>query len=406
MSMKRIEELREGMLLGADVISPGGRLLLKKGAEISEATVEMLARMGVHEVNARPAPREVPPEVQDEAADYARVFFLHGDAENPATVELYRIAAERTALAVMDGWDLPTETERRAKNVEHLSDLLPPDVVTAEAIVRHETDLVSFPDIYFRIKDVLDDPTSSAERIARVVSTDMSLSAKLLQLVNSPFYGFSQKIDSISRAVSLVGVQELSTLALGISAVNYFRDIPPELIDMPTFWRHSISCGIVARILAETRPDLKPERFFIAGLLHDVGKLILFKKMPYAATEAMIFARENAMPLVEAERKVIGFNHTDVAVPLLDAWKFPESLSEIICAHHAPQLAEDKLGAAVVHLADNITNALEISLGGMYVLPGIEPGIWELLGQDAATFLPEAVFRFDDEVDEILRIFA
>ena len=165
-------------------------------------------------------------------------------------------------------------------------------------------------------------------------------------------YGFPQTIDSVSRAVALVGAKELSTLALGISAINYFHDIPAELVDMKTFWRHSITCGIFAKLLAGTQTGLAPERFFIAGLLHDVGRLIMFKKLPYASTEAMLFARENSIPLVEAERSIMEFCHTDISEPLLASWKFPEGLSNMINFHHNPMEFPNPLEPAIIHIAE------------------------------------------------------
>ncbi len=108
----------------------------------------------------------------------------------------------------------------------------------------------------------MESPSSSAKDIAEVVSTDVALSTKLLKLVNSPLFGLTQKVDSIERAVSYVGEEELSNLALGITAIRYFKDIPPELIDMQTFWRHSLSCGIFAKLIASNYKDMSDETFF------------------------------------------------------------------------------------------------------------------------------------------------
>lgn len=405
MSTKRMDELKAGMILASDLVARDGRLLFKGGTELSDRQLELLRRMGVAEADVTPDLSDLTEDDLLAIEDYVREFFLYVNPDHPAVIEMFHIALELTARAVAGGWRLPDLGERRATDVEHLDDIFAKGMGTPETIVEHETDLASFPDIFFRIKEVLEDDAASADRIAKVVSTDFSLSAKLLKLVNSPLYGFPQTIDSITRAVALVGGKELSTLALGISAINYFKDIPPELVDMRSFWRHSITCGIFARMLAGTQSGLSPERFFIGGLLHDVGRLILFKKLPYASTEAMLFARENCLPLVEAEQTVMEFCHTDISKPLLAAWKFPESLAVMINYHHDPMDYPNPLEPAVIHVADNLTNAVEIAQGGMYVVPGLDEHAWELLGIDPETTLHQAVSHYADQIDDVMSAF-
>lgn len=405
MGIKRLEELTEGMVLATDLKASDGRLLFKSGTELEERHIELLKRVGVAEADVEAGLCDLSDETLRDIEDYVRDFFLYVDPDFQPTISMYQIALDLTAQAVGEGWCLPDVSERRASNVEHMEDLFIRGMGTPETIVKHETELTSFPDIYFRIKEVLEDESASANQIAKVVSTDMSLSAKLIKLVNSPLYGFPQTIDSISRAVALVGAKELSTLALGISAINYFKDIPSELVDMKTFWRHSITCGIFAKILAGTQKGLSPERFFIAGLLHDVGRLIMFKKLPYASTEAMLFARENSIPLIEAERSVMDFCHTDISTPLLESWKFPEGLSNMINFHHNPMEFPNPLEPAVIHVADNLTNAVEIAQGGMYVLPGLDEEAWGLLGIEPEPFLRDAVEKYKEQIDTILSAF-
>ncbi|QGY39600.1 HDOD domain-containing protein [Pseudodesulfovibrio cashew] len=405
MAIKPLSELTPGMALASDLRAEDGRLLFTAGTELEERHLALLDRVGVAEVDVTEEEASLSDETLRDIEDYVRDFFLYVNPDFSPAIELFHVVLEITARAVASGWALPDLDARRATNVEHLEDIFITGMGTPETIAKHETELSSFPDIYFRIREVLEDESASAERIAKVVSTDMNLSAKLLKLVNSPLYGFSQSVDTISRAVALVGGRELSTLALGLSAINYFKDIPPELVDMRTFWRHSLACGIFAKLLAETQTGLSPERFFIGGLLHDVGRLILFKKLPYASTEAMLFARENSIPLVEAERSVIGFIHTDISVSLLAAWQFPTGISDMINFHHTPLQYPNPLEPAIIHVADNIANAVEIAEGGMYVLPGIEEGAWDLLGLEPDPFLAEAVGQYRHQIDSLMSAF-
>ena len=236
-----------------------------------------------------------------------------------------------------------------------------------------------------------------------MVNTDVGLSAKLLKLVNSPFFGFTTTIDSVTRAVSLVGVKELSTLALGISTINFFKDIPAELMDMAVFWKHSLRCAIFAKLLA-VRQGLPSDRFFTGGLLHDVGRLVMFKNMPYASTEAMLYARGAMVPLVEAEAEVLGFDHTEVGRLLLGQWQFPPNLTMLIAHHHDPGSAADPREAAVLQLADNLANAAEIAAGGMYVLPGMERAAWDSLALEVED-LEEVMALHDAHIEDITATF-
>lgn len=399
------EYLEPGMVLAKNLAGTDGSVFLSAGQELSAEHIATLQEMGVAEVLIR-FPGNAPDSdtLGRLAVAYARRFFLYVDADNPAMQALYEASAQRTYAALDKGWTIPCADELMALNVEHLSDLYHKDVGQPADIVAHENQLASFPDIYFRIKEVLDSPTSSAADVARVVENDVALSAKLLKLVNSPFYGLSSAVDSVTRAISLVGAGELSNLALGITAINFFKDIPPELMDMKTFWRHSLSCGVFARLVASHIPDLPPDRFFTAGLLHDAGRLIVFKNLPYASVEAMLFARHNMLPLVAAERRVLGYDHAQVADLLLSSWKFPATLTAAIAHHHDPAASPAPKDAAVVQLADNLAHAAAMSAGGTYVLPGQDRETSDMLGLDT-DILGKLMDIHDRSIAELSAVF-
>ncbi|WP_245588339.1 HDOD domain-containing protein [Desulfocurvus vexinensis] len=340
-----------------------------------------------------------------EAESYVRGFFLYVDPDHEAMVALYRVTVARTLAALRAGWTFPTIDQLMPRNVEHLRDMFYQEQQGGpREIVDAETKIASFPDVYFRLREELDRPTSSADDVARVVGTDVALTAKLLKLVNSPLYGFAERIDSVPHAVSLLGVKEVSNLALGISTINFFKDIPPELMDMRTFWKHSISVGIFSKLLASRVRGAGVERLFTAGLLHDVGRLILFKKLPYASTQALLHARSNMLPVVDAEGEVFGYDHTEVGQTLLAAWNFPPEMTALVRHHHSPMEAPSPLDAAVVQVADNMANAAEIPAGGKFVLPGVSPGAWELLKLSPETIEP-LMELYDLHIEEVLETF-
>ncbi|WP_461833493.1 HDOD domain-containing protein [Desulfothermus sp.] len=380
--MKKIcvEYIVPGMILAKPVQGLDGSELLPEGTELGEEEKKVLEDAGIDYIYVTARSEESEQSIlQTVAQEYAFKFFMYVNPDNKLFVELFNIIVELIFDALKKGWELPCEDYIRAKSVERMRDLFLKDMGGPEDIVKHELSLASFPDVYFRLKKVLENPSSSAKDIAEVVSSDVALTTKLLKLVNSPLFGLTQKVDSVERAVSLVGEEELSNLVLGISAIRYFKDIPPELMDMQTFWKHSLSCAIFAKIIASNYRDVNDEVLFTAGLLHDVGKLILFKNMPYSSVETLVFARENMVPMMEAEEYVLGFTHTDISKLLMNSWQFPNTINDIVSNHHNPAEASFETGAAIVQLADNLANAVGISYGNTFVVPGMDENVFDKL---------------------------
>ena len=405
-----IDAITPGMVAAGDVATPGGRLVLPAGQVIEARHIESFRKLGVTEAEVADASEAGAPDEAavaahlEEAATYAGDFFAFLDPDHPVVLALFRHVARAVAQDMVRGKALPSLAERRAVNVEHLADVMPMEIAAPARLVAHETELASFPDIYFRLKEEMDSPKSSVGRITALISRDVSLSAKLLRLANSPLYSFAGAVDTIERAVALIGMDQISTLALGVTAINYFKGIPPELVDMRSFWRHAVSCGLFAKLLATAAGINNAERFFVEGLLHDAGRLILFKKMPYASTDALLYARENRVPVVEAERVTFGYIHTDVSQPLLAHWRFPAGISDGINHHHDPAEATDPVQAAIIHMADLMANAMEIATGNLYVLPPFEAAAWESLrvGLDR---LPDILTAFDEQAAKTVSAF-
>lgn len=394
------------MVLGTNVYGYDGSILCEKGLKLDAERIQTLVDLGISYVQVRDSASKDADkkDLFRRSEEYVHDFFQYVNPESEMFNELFRQTLKRTLKAVRYEWDLPCAAELRAKNVEHLTDAFYNEEVRPEDIVKYETELVSFPDTYFRIQEVLEDPLNSADDIARVVSTDVALSAKLLKLINSPFYGLESKIDSISRAVSLLGFNEVSALALGVSTINFFQDIPPELMDMKAFWKHSLRCSVYARLIASRVQGVDTDRFFTAGLLHDVGRLVIFKNMPYASVQVLLFARGNMLPLVEAEDCVLGYDHTDVGGLLLREWNFPSTLVQMVSEHHLFESSDPLVEAAIVQLADNLAIASEIPLGGRFVLPGMRDSAWETLGLSIED-LQELLVLHDEYIEEVMSVY-
>lgn len=262
-------------------------------------------------------------------------------------------------------------------------------------LVAAQVRLVSLPEVVTRVCELIADPRTSASDIGQVIGQDPALTARLLRVVNSPFYGFPSSIDTVSRAVTVVGTTELLDLVLAASVVRLFPGIPPELVDMDAFWRHSAYAGVVARVLAARRRMPNIERYFVAGLIHDIGSLVLYRAVPEQAAQALALARERELPLHLAEREIMGCDHAAVGAELMHAWNMPPVLEEAVGCHHEPQRAHAfPQETAIVHLADVISGALETPDAGSEQIPPLDPEAW-----DSAGFAVEALESIVTDAD-------
>lgn len=274
--------------------------------------------------------------------------------------------------------------------------------LSPEALVQGSVELASFPRIYVRLNEVLDNPRASASHIADVISEDSGLTARLLRLVNSAFYGFPSRIETVSRAVLVVGTQQIRDLALATSVMSVFRAIPEDLVSMKSFWLHSVTTGVTARVLATYRREANVERFLVAGVLHDVGRLLIYKKLPDQAREALLRGRRTGELYSQAEREVIGFDHAAAGGALLRRWKLPASLEEAAAFHHDPGRASRfPLESALVHVADVLSHALHDGDGGEGAVPPLDAAAWARL-QLSTDVLGAALDQAQRQVEAML----
>jgi putative nucleotidyltransferase with HDIG domain len=251
--------------------------------------------------------------------------------------------------------------------------------ISPRELVSGTIEIASLPEIFLKVNEMIDSPRHSAADIGRVISHDAALSARLLKIANSVFYGFPSQIDTISRAITVIGTRELRDLILATSVMRTFKGLPNELVTMEDFWRHSICCGLAARSLAAQRGEQLLERYFVAGLLHDIGSLLIFRKIPELAREALLRAQYNNVPLYRAEQEVMGFDHAAVGVEILRKWKLPEQLQEAVEFHHNPAMAQRfPRDTALVHIADVVADALQYGNSGDPHVAPMDPEAWTL----------------------------
>lgn len=411
-----IDDVRPGMTLADDLSTGEGRTLLPCGTMLTEAHIRTCRVWGIGEIliqeedegeEKRPTSfDEIDPEVLDACKILAAQRFVLNPLKHPVVKEMARIYvlhqatgldAEQarwmvTASPHDDTVDFfPTQPERIQR-------------ISPDAVVKQEVELASLPDIFYHITESLDDPRSSAAFVAEIISKDVALSAKLLKLVNTPFYGFPSKIDTLSRAVTIVGTDQLTNLALGVSVLTAFAGIPEEYFTLKEFWLHSVTCGTVARLLASKAGLHGDEKYFVAGLLHDIGRLIMLKNHPEASSEVLRQAKVGRRALVEVERSLWGCTHADIGGKLLKAWNLPPFLQKLTEFHHTPTNAPMSREAAVIHLADFITHGVGLGASGASLVPLLNETAWDSLGLHIADL--DAVCRkAEHQASDVMAVF-
>lgn len=234
--------------------------------------------------------------------------------------------------------------------------------------VTQDAKLISLPEAYLKLKSVLRRPNYTIQQVAEAISYDPALTTRVLRLVNSPYFGLANRIDNIPRAVSLLGTQQIHDLALATSVAHSFSGIDPKLYDVSNFWNNSVFCALVAQQLSKVCGLEQPERLFVAGLLSNLGHLILYQSVPQETQRAQRLSLEQLRPLVEIERELLGLDYARVGAMLMRQWQLPESLIESTEYHPEPLRAQrDPLATAIVHtaalMAQARSNGLEFGEG-------------------------------------------
>ena len=254
-------------------------------------------------------------------------------------------------------------------------------VISPKDLITGSTKTSSLPEIFILLNEILNDPTSSFSDIAKVFSMDTALAARILRIVNSSFYSFPSNVETVTHAISIIGTQQLHDLALATTILTKFQGIPEDLVNMDGFWRHSLGCAVAARILAIQCRETNPERFYLCGILHDVGRLIIMENLPDQAREIVARHQGEGGLMFDVEQQVLGFDHAEVGASLAKAWKLPLSYEEIIACHHKPSKARRyPVESAMVNLADIITKAMELGSSGDPFVPPLDEKSWDHVG--------------------------
>jgi HD-like signal output (HDOD) protein len=380
--------LKPGMVLADDVRDIRGRLLLTRGRPIGPEHIRIFKMWGIPQIEiigVAGDPEASPPPPPDPAwlatvRTQTERLFRHTRQEHPAVQEIFNQAVLHRAA------QRPCPVPVNLPVVGPAADRSEPEKDFLEKFMEQDLALPEIPSIVFELNEVIANPLSSADQMAQVINKSPSLTSLLLKIVNSSFYGLPSKVDRVSLAVTLIGTRELSALALGINIISLFHSIPGSLITMRSFLKHSLACGIVSRLLAAQKNMRQTEQMFTSGLLHDLGRLILFIHFPREVLGALGYAGEHSACLYQVERTRLGCHHAQIGKYLLNRWRLPLIIENAVSFHHDPEDAPDPVPTAIVHVADILVNALGIGTSGERLVPPLNARAWETLELSPSCF--------------------
>ncbi|MGH2365633.1 MAG: HDOD domain-containing protein [Chloroflexota bacterium] len=250
-----------------------------------------------------------------------------------------------------------------------------------DAVLSRVSSLPTPAKVYEQVTAMLADPKTAAKDVAEVVSADQSITARLLTMVNSPFYGFAEQVTTVSRAITIIGFDALRNLILASSLMELFTGGSNRpMFNLEALWAHSLATGVAARAIAKrTGHAAEGEEYLVAGLMHDVGKAVLLQYFPQKVDAIVHHVLEQGCLFSEAERAVLGSDHTVIGAAVAEQWRLPAMLRDSIACHHTPMQAEDPLRASTVHLADILARALLFGSGGDQSMPSLDRAGYDLL---------------------------
>jgi HD-like signal output (HDOD) protein len=277
--------------------------------------------------------------------------------------------------------------------------------VTIKQLTEGIPSLGSYAVVIKEIQTVLNDPNSTLANLGEVIQKDPDLSFRLLRLGNSAFYGFANRLETVSEAVSLIGIQQVQDLILASSTIEVFEGVSPDHVNMASFWKHSLACGIGARCLAIARQIPRAEKFFVAGLLHDLGRLVVLSRAPKQATRVFELYDSRRMLLRDAEREILGFDHAEIAQELLRVWQLPPNLVQAVAWHHQPLGAGFfQMESSVIHVADYLVHAMQMGNSGERFVPPLNLRAWERVGL-APDSLESVMKSIDEQIEAVEETF-
>ena len=263
-------------------------------------------------------------------------------------------------------------------------------VIEFEEVVRQLQHLPAMSAVMIELLDCVDQENIDIGTLALKVSHDQALTAKTLRFANSSFFGNQSKVTTIQQAISLLGIQSVRHLVTATALSGHFPQGDCLGFDADAFWRHSIATAVCCKVLA-MHLHLNQDYAFTAGLLHDIGRLVLVSRFPQQYAAALAYRASVDCRLLDAERRVLGTDHVIVGQALSVHWKFSEIIQKAIAGHHSPESFGNASIASIVHVANSIVQALDLGGTDDDLVAPVSQVAWDGLGLQEGDYI--RIFR-------------
>ncbi len=264
-----------------------------------------------------------------------------------------------------------------------------PEILDIPALTRRITELPPLPQAVVEVMQALRRESLSAQRSIELIEMDQALAARTLRLANSAFYGAPGRVGSIGDAVRMLGLRTVSGVLTAAALHSSLKVDACEGFAFDNFWRHGIGTALTARALA-LRIAMDTDEAFLAGLMSDIGQLALAAFAPHPFSQALALAAQDDLPLCQAEQQVLGLTHPQVGALVIDHWRFPAEIISAVARHHdpAPPPTGQRVSlSGLIHLADVMVHALDLSQEAHEAVPRLEPAVWQQLDLGEADLL-------------------
>lgn len=234
------------------------------------------------------------------------------------------------------------------------------------SLARYVEKLPALPTCISKIMEVCNDPASSPADLSKVISLDPVLMGRVLKLINSAYYGLNNKVTSLVRAIIMLGFNTVKNLALSTAILGTIGNTNSQGLNIEAFWIHSLSVGVTAKLIAKRKgePAGDLEEYFIAGLLHDIGKIPFINRVPGDYNRAITYAGTEFVSLWEAENHELSCNHCEIGRMIASSWQLSESLSDVIAHHHETYAGPYQTLMQAVCVANYFSDIMEIGFSG------------------------------------------
>jgi putative nucleotidyltransferase with HDIG domain len=269
-------------------------------------------------------------------------------------------------------------------------------------------DLPTLPAVANQLNIESQKDTFTAGSLSEIIGKDPPLSAKVLKLSNSAYYGLTRQVTTIDRGVALLGINTIRNLALAVSIFKIVRQGKSAIIDLKSLWHHSLGCAVAAKVVARVKNPQMEEEAFLCGIIHDIGLFAMINMFPEKMEEVLGLMQHNGMRQIDAERKVLGYTHTEAGAVLAESWNFPEKHARGIRFHHNPfvkSIDPDEPNSTLVfavYAGNQIAKAMDLGMSIAQGEGGIIPEAWKTLGV-LVNDLPALKIVIKTDYDNILQ---